>query len=98
MLGAQAWVEATNRAGGIWLHGSSAQLPLRLTSYDDASEPEQCAMLTERLITEDQVDILSVRTLAAWRSEPQRLRNAHSMCCGIMVALQKPSTHAALPG
>jgi branched-chain amino acid transport system substrate-binding protein len=58
MLGAQAWVEATNRTGGIWLHGSSAQLPLRLTSYDDASEPEQCAMLTERLITEDQVDIL----------------------------------------
>src|SRR5262245_58680061 len=58
ILGAQAWVEATNRAGGIWLHDSSAQLPLRLTSYDDASEPEQCAMLTERLITEDQVDIL----------------------------------------
>jgi branched-chain amino acid transport system substrate-binding protein len=58
MLGAQAWVEATNRAGGIWLHGSSAQLPLRLTSYDDASEPEQCAALTERLITKDQVDIL----------------------------------------
>ena len=58
LLGAQAWVEDTNRAGGIWLHGSRAQLPLRLTSYDDASEPEQCAMLTERLITEDQVDIL----------------------------------------
>jgi branched-chain amino acid transport system substrate-binding protein len=29
-----------------------------LTSYDDASEPEQCAALTERLITADQVDIL----------------------------------------
>jgi len=29
-----------------------------LTSYDDASVPEQCAALTERLITEDQVDIL----------------------------------------
>src|SRR5206468_12673795 len=47
LLGAQAWVEDTNRAGGIWLHGSSVQLPLRLTSYDDASEPEQCATLTE---------------------------------------------------
>src|SRR5438067_13819973 len=58
LLGAQAWVKDTNRAGGIWLHGSSVQLPLRLTSYDDASEPEQCATLTERLITEDQVDVL----------------------------------------
>ena len=56
-LGAQTWVEDTNRAGGIWLHGSRTQLPLRLTSYDDASEPEQCTALTERLITADQVDI-----------------------------------------
>src|SRR5215470_91785 len=58
LLGAQAWVEDTNHTGGIWLHGSRVQLPLRLTSYDDASEPEPCAALTERLITEDQVDIL----------------------------------------
>lgn len=58
LLGAQAWVEDTNHAGGIRLHGSSVQLPLRLTSYDDASEPETCAALTERLITEDKVDIL----------------------------------------
>src|SRR6266581_7223487 len=58
LLGAQAWVEDTNRVGGIWLHGRRAQLLLRLTSYDDASEPETCAALTERLIIEDQVDIL----------------------------------------
>ena len=58
LLGAQAWVEDTNRAGGIWLPASRAQLPLRLTSYDDASEPEQCAVLTECLISADQVDIL----------------------------------------
>jgi branched-chain amino acid transport system substrate-binding protein len=58
LLGAQAWVEDTNRAGGIWLRDSRAPLPLRLTSYDDASEPAQCAALTEHLITVDQVDIL----------------------------------------
>jgi branched-chain amino acid transport system substrate-binding protein len=58
LLGAQAWVEDTNRAGGIWLHDSREQRLLRLTSYDDASDPEQCGILTERLITEDQVDIL----------------------------------------
>src|SRR5262247_77556 len=58
LLGAQAWVEDTNRGGGVWLHGSNVQLPLRLTSYDDAGAPAQCAALTERLITADQVDIL----------------------------------------
>src|SRR4029450_6760547 len=58
LLGAKAWVEDTNRAGGIWLRSSRTQLPLRLTSYDDASEPETCAVLIERLITKDQVDIL----------------------------------------
>ena len=58
LLGAQAWVEDTNRARGIWLQSSRTQLPLRLTSYDDASEPETCAALIKRLITEDQVDIL----------------------------------------
>ena len=58
LLGAQVWVEDTNRAGGIRLHSRQTPLPLRLTFYDDASAPEQCAVLTERLITEDQVDIL----------------------------------------
>jgi branched-chain amino acid transport system substrate-binding protein len=58
LLGAQVWVEETNRAGGIWLHGSQTQLPLRLTFYDDASTPERYTVLTERLIAEDQVDIL----------------------------------------
>src|SRR5216683_5893240 len=48
LIGAQAWVEDTNRAGGIWLHDSREQRLLRLTSYDDASDPEQCGILTKR--------------------------------------------------
>jgi len=58
LIGAQAWIEDTNRAGGIWLQDSREQRLLRLTSYDDASDPAQCGLLTKRLITEDQVDIL----------------------------------------
>ena len=58
LLGAQVWIEDTNRAGGIRLHSRQAPLPLRLTFYDDTSAPEQCVVLTERLITEDHVDIL----------------------------------------
>lgn len=57
LIGAQAWVEDTNRAGGIWLP-DRGRLPLRLIYYDDASEAQHCGVLTERLITEDQVDIL----------------------------------------
>src|SRR5215471_17237559 len=58
LLGAQAWVEDTNRAGGLWLQESGQRLPLRLISYDDISEAQHCGALTERLITKDQVDIL----------------------------------------
>jgi branched-chain amino acid transport system substrate-binding protein len=58
LLGAQAWVEDTNRAGGIWLQDSGQWLPLRLISYDDASDAQQCGVLTERLITEDRVAIV----------------------------------------
>jgi branched-chain amino acid transport system substrate-binding protein len=58
LVGAQAWVEATNQAGGLWVQERGTRLPLRLTYYDDASDPQQCAVLTEHLLTVDQVDIL----------------------------------------
>src|SRR5262249_9673153 len=58
LRGAQAWVEDTNRAGGLWLQESGQRLPLRLIYYDDTSEAQHCGALIERLITEDQVDIL----------------------------------------
>ncbi len=58
LLGAYTWVEETNRGGGIWLHTANVRLPLRLTWYDDASDPEQCRLLTERLLRQDRVDIL----------------------------------------
>lgn len=58
LLGAQLWVEDTNRAGGIWLQECAQRLPLRLISYDDASDAAQCRRLTEHLLTRDQVDLL----------------------------------------
>lgn len=58
LLGAQTWVETTNQAGGLWLASAQAHLPLHFTWYDDASDPAQCARLTERLLTEDRVDLL----------------------------------------
>src|SRR5262249_56388434 len=56
--GPDGGVEYSSGAWGLGFPGGRAQLPLRLTFYDDASEPEQCAALTERLIIEEQADIL----------------------------------------
>ncbi len=58
LLGAQVWVEDTNRQGGLWLQDCGQRFPLRLASYDDASDAAQCRHLTERLLRHDRVDIL----------------------------------------
>jgi branched-chain amino acid transport system substrate-binding protein len=58
LAGVQAWIEDTNRTGGLWLRDCGGHLPVRLTYYDDASSAERCGTLTERLIVEDQVDLL----------------------------------------
>src|SRR5262245_23369774 len=58
LRGAQAWIEDTNRVGGLWLQESRQWLPLRLIYYDDTSEAQHCGALMEYLITKDQVDIL----------------------------------------
>jgi branched-chain amino acid transport system substrate-binding protein len=58
LIGVQAWVEDTNQSGGLWVQERGRRLPLRVTYYDDASDPQQCAVLIERLLIMDQVDIL----------------------------------------
>lgn len=57
-LGAQTWAEETNDAGGLLLGEAGVRLPMRFLYYDDASDPQQCALLTERLVVDDEVDIL----------------------------------------
>jgi branched-chain amino acid transport system substrate-binding protein len=56
LLGVQAWVEDTNRTGGIQLQGRHR--PVELLVYDDTSDAAQCGMYTERLLRSDHVDIL----------------------------------------
>lgn len=57
-VGVLAWIDDTNRAGGIRVHDRSVRLPVRLICYDDAGQGERCQTLTERLIVDDRVDIL----------------------------------------
>ncbi len=56
--GVLAWIDDTNRAGGIRVRDQAVRLPVRLICYDDAGQGERCRMLTERLIVDDQVDLL----------------------------------------
>ena len=58
LIGVQAWVDDTNRQGGIRLGAGGRQCPVRLTYYDDASIPARCEACMVRLIEQDQVDIL----------------------------------------
>ena len=57
-VGVLAWIDDTNRAGGIRVRDRSMRLPVRLICYDDAGRNDRCRTLTERLIVDDRVDIL----------------------------------------
>ena len=50
------WKETVNAQGGIEVRGK--RYPVELIFYDDKSDPPTSAKLTEKLITEDKVDLL----------------------------------------
>lgn len=50
------WKETVNARGGIEIRGK--RYPVELIFYDDKSDPPTSAKLTEKLITEDRVDLL----------------------------------------
>ncbi|MXZ91174.1 MAG: ABC transporter substrate-binding protein [Chloroflexi bacterium] len=56
LAGLTAWVEYFNARGGLTLDGQSHQLTL--THYDDVSLTEGVQRATERLIKQDEVDLL----------------------------------------
>jgi branched-chain amino acid transport system substrate-binding protein len=56
--GVQAWIDDTNRSGGIYVRDRSARLSVHLICYDDAGQGARCHALTERLIVDDRVDVL----------------------------------------
>ena len=70
LAGAKAWVRDCNSVGGVYVASAGRKLPIRLVHYDDQSVAGLAGALTERLISEDRVDLLlgpysSVLTLAA---------------------------------
>lgn len=64
------WAEDMNAAGGLYVQDRSGKEPIELVIHDDESKKRRAAILTERLIAQDKVDVLvgpysSVLTLAA---------------------------------
>ncbi len=54
--GYELWVQGVNAQGGIQV--GDRRVPVRVVYYDDQSDPDTSARLTEKLITEDGVDFL----------------------------------------
>jgi branched-chain amino acid transport system substrate-binding protein len=53
-----AWTEAQNEAGGIYVKSLNKKLPIKIIYYDDKSDPKASVKFYERLISEDKVDFL----------------------------------------
>ncbi len=56
--GIKLWVSDVNRQGGIYLSNQGAAFSIELIHYNDESSVERCRANTEKLILEDEVDLL----------------------------------------
>ena len=56
LAGLRVWVDYVNQQGGLAV--GDAKLPVTLVSYDDGSTADSTRQATERLITDDNVDLL----------------------------------------
>ncbi len=56
--GVELWVDDINDRGGIYLEDQGANLPIEFIYYDDESSVDRCRDITEKLILENEVDLL----------------------------------------
>lgn len=54
----QMWVKEVNAAGGLLLKAYGTRVPIEVVEYDDQSQAEEAIRATERLITQDKVDLV----------------------------------------
>ncbi len=78
LAGLQAWAEYANRGGGIRVGGSSEPLPVALVWHDDSSQADHARLATEKLITEDRVDLLFGPYSAALTDAAAEVSEEHS--------------------
>ena len=58
LVGLQAWADDVNRSGGIVLGCRGARAEVSVIYHDDCSSLEKATQSTDRLITQDRVDLL----------------------------------------
>jgi len=56
--GVKLWVQDINSKGGIFIKNQGVNLPVEFVYYDDESSVDRCRAITEKLILEDEVDLL----------------------------------------
>jgi len=58
LTGLQAWAADVNVLGGVTVPDRAAAIPVSVVHHDDASRSDGARIATERLITQDKVDLL----------------------------------------
>ena len=58
LAGLQAWARDVNGSGGLWVQELGGRLKITVRHYDDGSRSDLTRRATQRLISEDQVDLL----------------------------------------
>jgi len=59
LFGARAAVEDINNQGGVYVKEFDRKLPVKLIALDEEGDPAKTATLTDRLVTQDKVHILT---------------------------------------
>ncbi len=75
----QMWQERVNAEGGIYVEEYGKKLPVEYIIYDDATDVGTMVRLTEKLILEDEVDILFSACGTAFISAQAPVANKYGM-------------------
>jgi len=91
------WEEKVNADGGIYVAEYGKNLPVEYIIYDDASDVGTMVRLTEKLILEDEIDILFSSCGTAFISAQAPIANRYGM---VLITAEGGATimREALPG
>ena len=76
LAGIQAWADDVNRSGGMIVGGS--RFPVEVVWHDDKSRRDKVRVITERLIVEDEVDLLAGPYSAVLTNAAAKVAHLHA--------------------
>ena len=88
------WVEEVNADGGIYVEEYGKKLPVELLLYDDQSDLDTMKSLYEKLMTEDQVDlVIGPNSSTEFNNSAVEIANSHGY---MMMVAGSDATRAGL--